>query len=191
MALELMLLKLPMRLALGYKSKSQIARVTTEAWISGNFYCPSCAKFELLPTPPNTKVVDFSCRNCHEKFQIKSKAKKFSTSLRGANYQATLHAIKSGENPSVIALTYCPNRYVVLDVKIIHRFGISESSIKASKPLGKHTQRAGDWQGFDYLLKKIRGRYFIPAIRKSNPRIRFLVAKKFQMISNTSFQPNR
>ena len=36
-------LHLNRELAAKYRSKSQIARVLTEAWISDNMYCPRCS----------------------------------------------------------------------------------------------------------------------------------------------------
>lgn len=185
-----MLLKLPKHLAARYKSKSQIARVTTEAWATKNFYCPACAQFELQGTPANTKVFDFYCRNCREQFQLKSKARRLGSSLKGAHYKTTLDAIKSGSNPSVIVLVYCPQEYVVLDVRVIHRRGIREDVIKACKPLAAHARRAG-WQGCDYMLNKVRKKYVISVVRKSSVRVRLSVAKQFQRISNNAFRPVR
>lgn len=180
-----------MHLATNYKSKSQIARVTTEAWVAENLYCPSCARYDLVATPPNTKVIDFICGNCEEKFQLKAKARKLSTSIAGAEYKTALSSIQAGTNPSLLLLIYCPNRHEVLKLLVIHRLGITASTISARKPLGAHTRRAGNWQGFNYLLKKIRRRYFISVITRFNPRVRFSVAKKFQVVSNKSFQRTR
>ena len=37
-----MILNLPIEVAEGYKSPSQIARVLTERWTLTNMYCPAC-----------------------------------------------------------------------------------------------------------------------------------------------------
>ena len=62
-------LNLNINLASAYKSKSQIARVLTEAWFDDNMYCPACPSNDLERLPDNMKVIDFLCPKCDEKFQ--------------------------------------------------------------------------------------------------------------------------
>ena len=40
-------LNLDIKLAEGYKSNSQIARVLTENWVKVNSYCPNCGQLPL------------------------------------------------------------------------------------------------------------------------------------------------
>jgi hypothetical protein len=48
-------------LGLGYKNRSQIARVVTEAWGAENLYCPKRDASQLQQVPANTRAIDFGC----------------------------------------------------------------------------------------------------------------------------------
>jgi len=73
-------LKLPIDLAIGYKSKSQIARVITEAWVLLKIRCPNCSD-KLCEYPANEKSKDVFCSSCNEDFQIKNSKKSFQREL--------------------------------------------------------------------------------------------------------------
>ncbi|MBM3897753.1 MAG: restriction endonuclease [Thaumarchaeota archaeon] len=86
-----------------YKSRAQISRVVTERWAKENLFCPSCGS-NLILYPPNTKVYDFYCSKCGEKFQLKSSSKAFTTSILGAAYKTTLQSLQQGRHPSNITM---------------------------------------------------------------------------------------
>ncbi len=138
---------------LGYKSASQIARITTEKWVRENLFCPNCGG-RLFPYASNTKTKDVFCRNCAESYQIKSKKGKFGNKLIGAEYNTTKLSFQRGDHPSLILIHYSPVSWLVIDVQVIHRAYITLSSIIPRKPLGKNARRAG-WQGCNYDLSQI------------------------------------
>ena len=146
-------LRLPTGLATPYKSPSQKARVTTEAWAASHLACPSCGS-RLRALSANTKSIDFRCLACDEPFQLKSQSKPFPKRLLGAEYKTTLHAVRSGTHPSVILLRYEPSGMTVQDVEVIHRSWITESAIVPRKPLKPSARRAG-WQGCSLALDRI------------------------------------
>ena len=57
-------LSLNLSYADGYKSRSQIARVITETWVSQNAYCPHCGCETLVKDVNNSPVLDFHCPIC-------------------------------------------------------------------------------------------------------------------------------
>lgn len=48
-----------LKLAEGYKSNSQIARVLTEGWVKENAYCPHCGYSSIKKFQNNKPVSDF------------------------------------------------------------------------------------------------------------------------------------
>ena len=51
------------KLAEGYQSNSQIARILTENWVLNNSYCPSCGYLPLNEFENNRPVADFYSKN--------------------------------------------------------------------------------------------------------------------------------
>jgi len=146
-------LDLPIDLAKEYKSKSQIARVVTEAWVISNITCPNCGS-SLRKYPANEKSKDVFCPSCGNDFQIKSSKNKFSKRITGAEYNTTLHSVKIGENPSFMLLHYDENSMRVVDFMLIHNSFITSEIIIPRKPLSKKARRAG-WQGCLIEIDKI------------------------------------
>lgn len=161
-------LNLPIQLADRYKSKSQIARIVTEAWVKNNLLCPSCSS-ALMVCPPNTKTKDFDCIQCGESFQLKSYAIKPGTKILGGEYATELASINSGRHPSIILLHYDNNRMIVLDIQIIHRLFITTSCVIPRKPLSS-TARRKNWQGFMLDLSQIPSNAQISIVNDSLPR---------------------
>ena len=146
-------LDLPIDLAKRYKSKSQIARVVTEAWVVTNITCPNCGS-SLSEYPANEKSKDVFCPSCGDDFQIKSSKNKFSKRITGAEYNTTLNSIRSGKNPSLMLLHYDENSMRVIDFIFIHSSFITNEIIIPRKPLSKEARRAG-WQGCLIDIDKI------------------------------------
>ncbi|MBZ0193387.1 MAG: DpnI domain-containing protein [Candidatus Kuenenia stuttgartiensis] len=59
------------KLAEGYSSNSQIAKVLTENWVKENSYCPCCGNFPLSEFKNNSPVAVFYCLKCSEEFELK------------------------------------------------------------------------------------------------------------------------
>ena len=84
-----------------YKSKSQIARVLTENWVSCNAYCPNCGS-ELTEFENNRPVADFLCKNCREEFELKSKnANNIGKKIVDGAYSKIIERISSENNPDI------------------------------------------------------------------------------------------
>ncbi len=137
--------KLPVNLAKCYKSKSQIARVITEAWVVANISCPSCGN-KLVEYPANEKSKDIYCSVCRTDFQIKSSKNRFSKKITGAEYNTTLNNVINAQNPSLMLLFYDEKTMMVVDFQIIHHSFITKKNIIPRKPLSSTAKRAG-WQG--------------------------------------------
>lgn len=146
-------LKLPMHLANNYTNQTQVARITTEAWVVENILCPNCGG-TLERYSSNTKSKDVFCMLCKEEYQVKSSRTRFSNRIIGAEYNTTLRSVKSGQHPSLMLLHYSQQNMEVVDVQIIHRSCITPSSIIPRHPLGYNARRAG-WQGCMIALDKI------------------------------------
>jgi len=136
-----------------FKSASQIARVSTEAWALRCLYCPS-GGLELTSYPQGTKVYDFFSLSCKERFQLKSGAHMFSHSVLGSELHTTLNSVLSGQQPSMFLLHYDRIKWTVEDLMVIHRSCITTSCIIPRKPLSSTARRAG-WQGCIYSLDRI------------------------------------
>ena len=89
-----------------YKSKSQIARVLTENWLSQEMYCPSCLKDELNKSPNNTKVIDFYCVKCFNEFQLKSQANPFHSRILDGSFNPMMDSIIKKTNPNFFLMNY-------------------------------------------------------------------------------------
>jgi type II restriction enzyme len=150
---EMISLKLPVQAATGYKSASQIARVTTEAWAASNLYCPNCES-PLIACPANTRTKDFDCASCGEQFQLKSLTGNLNGKLLGAAYKTTLASIEAEQHPSLILLRYSRPDMIVVDVRFVHRACITKSCLVARNPLGPNARRAR-WQGSIIVLDQI------------------------------------
>lgn len=91
-------LHLNIKLAEGYSSNSQIARVLTEDWVKENSYCPCCGENPLNEFANNRPVADFYCKKCHEEFELKSKKGKFSSTINDGAYSTMIERINSNQN---------------------------------------------------------------------------------------------
>ncbi|MBI4344615.1 MAG: restriction endonuclease [Euryarchaeota archaeon] len=146
-----MKLELRPELAAGYKSHSQIARVLTERWAQENLYCPACPSDTLDAMHPGKPVIDFTCSNCEEKYQLKSHSKPFGYSVANSAYKHKIEALRRGTIPNYLFLQYDPKVYMVQDLFTIPKHFMSESMIERRPPLTKGARRSG-WEGSNILL---------------------------------------
>jgi type II restriction enzyme len=156
-------LNLPIEIAQGYKSASQIARVITEAWTLSNMYCPVCTSNKLLDTKLGTEAIDFVCSLCDAPFQLKALNKKIGHKIVDAAYEAMMRAINRNRLPHFLFLSYNLNRYIVNDLLLVPNFCISASSIEKRNPLKSTARRAG-WIGCNILLDYVPPDGRIPII---------------------------
>ena len=126
-----------------YTSKSQHARIATEAWAESNLYCPNCNSPVLGSATAGTPVVDFTCLKCAATFQLKSQSCAFSRRIVVSAYRSTVRAIMEDRTPNLYALHYGLSEWAVANVILIPRFAFPLSAIEKRKPLAQTARRAG------------------------------------------------
>jgi type II restriction enzyme len=146
-----MMLDLPIEVAQGYKSQSQIARVVTEAWMGRNMYCPACSSNKLCDTTPGTEAVDFVCSRCDAPFQLKALSKPIGRKVVDAGYDAMMRAIQRNGLPHFLFMSYNYSDRKVNDLLLVPRFCLPSSAIEKRNPLAATARRAG-WVGCNILL---------------------------------------
>lgn len=174
-------------LASSYKSRAQMARVVTEAWGEVNLFCANCQSPLLDPAKANTKAYDYSCPECGQFFQLKSKSSAFGNRIIDAALAPMLRAIAEDRTPNLFALHYERASWSVKNLILIPHFAFSASAIEARKPLGPQARRAG-WVGCIIVLDKIPPDARIPLVKDGvvvNPvsvRQNFLRLRQIQQI---------
>lgn len=153
-------------IALGYKSKSQIARVLTECWMKDNMFCPICGNSSLMHYQANKPVADFYCASCHSDFELKSKESKravISSKIADGAYSTMIERISSLSNPHLFVMTYDNN--TVNNLLLIPNFFFVPDIIEKRPPLKETARRAG-WTGCNIEIGAVPdiGKIFI--IRK-------------------------
>jgi type II restriction enzyme len=147
-------LKFDISVAKGYSSKSQIARVLTEKWVSANIFCPSCGNERLKDFANNSPVADFYCNDCKAEYELKSKKNSFTIKILDGAYGTMIERINSENNPNFFFLNYSSNDLVVENFLVIPKHYFIDDIIEKRKPLGPNARRAG-WTGCNILLHNI------------------------------------
>ena len=176
-------LELPLETAIGYKSRSQIARVLTEGWTSAHMYCPACSSDHLVDTKPGTKVVDFVCSRCDATYQLKALSKPIGRRIVDAAYDAMMQAILKDRFPHLLLLSYCYDTATVRDLLLIPKFCIPQSAIEARKPLRSTARRAG-WVGCNILLDLVPPEGRITVIKSRNILPKSAVRARFRQVQH-------
>lgn len=149
-----MQLEFDLRKAEGYKSKSQIARVLTEAWVKTNAYCPNCGQDYLNDFANNQPVADFFCNTCQEQFELKSKKGNAGRKIVDGAYRTMIERISSDNNPNFFLLSYDGKANAVKNFLIIPKHFFTPRIIEKRKPLPPTARRAG-WEGCNITLGDI------------------------------------
>lgn len=176
-----MILKLPAKVARGYKSASQRARVLTEAWTLTNMYCPACTANNLAKTRAGTEAVDFLCSRCDSQFQLKAMSRPIGRKIVDAAYEAMIRAILQDRLPHFFFLSYNNIRLIVTDLLLIPNFCLPKSAIERRNPLRATARRAG-WVGCNILLDSVPPEGRIQVIRSGNIISRPSVRKCFDNV---------
>lgn len=141
------------KLANGYSSNSQIARILTEDWVKQNSYCPSCGFLPLNEFANNRPVADFYCRTCNEEFELKSKNGALTNTITDGAYSTMIERITSNQNPNFFFLTYTKT-WSVNNFLIIPKQFFTPKIIIKRKPLSETARRAG-WIGCNIDISNI------------------------------------
>ena len=147
-------LRMPIEGLANYKSASQRARISSEAWGAQHLYCPRCTADRLHQLPGNTPVLDFRCPDCSSGFQLKSGTSEFRNRLVDGAYSQMRSAILHGNTPNLFLLRYQLNPLMVHSVSFIPDFAFTLSAVECRKPLAATACRAG-WIGCNILLNRI------------------------------------
>jgi type II restriction enzyme len=147
-----------------YTSKSQIARVVSQAWVKRELPCLRCSSQPLTPTAENTKSRDFVCNHCDEPYELKSKSSQFTRWVANGEYNTMVDTIKSGRTPNLLLLEYDAVGLSVNNLQAIHRTLLSPLAVVPREPLSNTAERAG-WRGCNLDLNVVPERGRIPIVR--------------------------
>lgn len=135
-----------------YKSNSQIAKVLTEVWIASESYCPACLN-PLQQAKPNAQVLDFTCENCNDDFELKSKKGNFGKKICDGAYDSMIKRLASDDSPHFFFLNYSPE-FKVKNLIAVPSYFIQSSAIEKRIQLSSTAKRAG-WVGCNILSSEI------------------------------------
>src|SRR5947209_5462760 len=93
-------------LGAGYTSRSQKARVVTEAWVEDNMFCPACDRDSLPRMPRGYPLIDFRCANCDEGFQLKAQDHPFGRRVLDSAWPVMHEAVSAGIAPGFMFMEY-------------------------------------------------------------------------------------
>lgn len=158
-------------------SRSQIARVETERWVTANGYCLACESDRLLPTPPNTPARDFECGSCGHPYELKATSKPFGARIVDGAYSTMMRRIEDGSAASFLLMQYQAD-WQVTDLLAVHRSLITAEVIQCRPPLSVAARRAG-WVGCNILLGQIPPEGRIPVIQSGVSQDRSVARAEF------------
>jgi type II restriction enzyme len=141
------------RLAAGYKSPTQIARVLTESWAMNNLFCAACPSDTLARTRANTNVCDFACPSCSERYELKSMRRWNEYRVNDSGYAAMMRAIAADAVPNLLLMHRSDDWYVER-LLLIPRLFFTKSIIERREPLATTARRAG-WVGCNILIGEV------------------------------------
>lgn len=147
-------------LASRLKSPSQKVRVLSESWVNDEIFCPSCGN-KLIRLRNNNPVADFSCANCTEQYELKSKKGMIGTKLVDGAYSTAIERLKSDTNPNLFVLNYEESTLQVCNFFTIPKHLFIPEMLEKRTPLANNARRAG-WIGCNILLSSVprAGRIF-------------------------------
>jgi type II restriction enzyme len=166
------------KLANGYSSNSQIARILTENWVKENSYCPCCGNLPLNEFENNRPVADFYCNSCSEEFELKSKNGNLTNTITDGAYSTMIERINSNQNPNFFFLTYT-KQWTVNNFLIIPKQFFTTDIIIKRKPLAQTARRAG-WIGCNIDISNVAeaGKVFL--VKNSKLIDRTIVENSFK-----------
>jgi type II restriction enzyme len=164
-----------------YKSKSQLARVVTEAWFDQNMYCPACNNDSLTKFSANKPVKDFYCNSCSEAFQLKAQSVNIRDKVLDGAFDTMQKAIKSNETPNFAIMVYDNSSWVLDNLMFIPSYFFTLSSIIKRNPLSAKAKRR-DYVGCYINIGAIPQLAQIYAVRNREPQNRKIVVDSWNKI---------
>lgn len=179
-------LQMDITIAKNYKSKSQIIRVMSEAWVKLHIFCPCCGNSYILNFPNNKPVADFYCPACNEEFELKSKTGCIGDTIADGAYETMISRIQSTNNPNFFFMSYNKKDFRVQNLLVVPKHFFTASIIERRKPLAATARRAG-WVGCNISIKQIPNIGKIYLVRNEQPLPISEVVHKYQ---KTAFAAN-
>ncbi len=164
---------------IAYKSKSQRARVATEAWAQANLYCPNCDSPALSLSRANTPAIDYDCPKCKSRFQLKAQSYALSRRIVDAAYSSMVRAIQENRTPNLFVLHYEPATWGIANLLLIPWFAFPFSAIEKRPALKPNARRAG-WVGCNILLHRIPPEARIAVIVDGKPFSEDVVRQQYE-----------
>lgn len=172
-----------------YKSRSQMARIVSEAWALQNLYCVACDAHRLGPTLNNNRAYDFECLKCTAHYQLKSCAREPKDRILDSAYSAMRSTIESDRVPNLLILHYSSS-WSVRNLLLIPSFCFSVTALEKRKPLSVTARRAG-WIGCNILLSAIPPDGKIKVVENSRESKPTQVRRRFNSLrALTQLEPN-
>ncbi|MFQ5910498.1 MAG: DpnI domain-containing protein [Thermoplasmata archaeon] len=137
-----------------YDSLAQKARIITEAWVRDNLYCLGCLEDRLTTSRPGRAVIDFRCRNCGRRYQLKSQRRPFRNRVLDAAWQPMASAVRAGKAPNFLFLHYDVTDWMVMNLFGVPNHFMTLSAIERRRPLARGAKRSG-WVGCNILLGQL------------------------------------
>lgn len=137
-----------------FESQTQNARVWSEGWIARELYCLNCGAPKLRKLPNNSPVGDFSCRDCDEEYEVKSKSGKIGARVVDGAYATMMKRLAANNNPSLVLLGYDKTKKTVTNLAVVPKHFFIADIIQERPPLAPTARRAG-WVGCNILLSKV------------------------------------
>lgn len=166
------------KIADGYSSNSQIARILTENWVKENSYCPCCGNLPLNEFENNRPVADFYCNKCSEEFELKSKNGNLTNTITDGAYSTMIERINSNQNPNFFFLTYT-KQWTVNNFLIIPKQFFTTDIIIKRKPLAQTARRAG-WIGCNIDISNVADAGKVFLVKNSELIDRTIVENSFK-----------
>lgn len=148
-----MQIRLDIKIAERYHNASQKIRVSTEAWVDNEAFCPNCGS-GLDQFPKGRPVADFFCSKCYEEYELKSKKNSIGKKIVDGAYRTMLERLKSDDNPNFFLLNYDLRSFEIQNFFVVPKYFFVPEIIEQRKPLSEIARRAG-WVGCNILLKDI------------------------------------
>lgn len=115
-------------------------------------YCPSC-QASLRQSRENSQVLDFTCLNCKNEFELKSKKGKFGRKITDGAYASMISRIAEDNSPHFFFLGY-DQSFLIKNLIAVPNYFFQNTVIEKRKVLSVTARRAG-WVGCNILLDQI------------------------------------
>jgi len=136
-----------------YRSESQKARVISEAWTESNAFCCSCGG-GLVRGKNNARVLDFTCVECQNGYELKSTRGNFTSKLPDGAFTAMMARLSDTSSPDFLFLSYDVKSFRVTNFFAVPTCFLDATVIEKRKPLSPHARRAG-WVGCNLVMNRI------------------------------------